>query len=476
MKFSQLLFPACAASALAHSDAHNHHHDAHRSHGLAGVCGSGALPLSDGESTCGSDTEYLAAGHNDVFAQKPLDGIWRCPNGTECDYAHKHNWTHSSPCFTSPTTGTEFCVFTDAEFAEGRGTSFVMPARRADYIATTPAFVEPDRVKGVNQDLKRIVPAKYDMKEFPGKGMGLVANTYIQRGDLIMANTLSLMIDYRVFDELTWDEYAQLQAFAVDYLPDAHRAAIMNLSTHDGGNLTHVATVDKITATNAFDIDPDADDEQQDHGFFVVFPEIARMNHDCRANADYYFDHETLTQYIHATRPISPGEELTLSYINPLMRREARLRKLQRTWGFKCACPLCTQEAGRAKASDARIKQIRELRGQFRSYKPESLANPQMAELFISLHEQEKLWGAMYEAYAFAALEYNGIGEPWTATKWAQLAVEWGIPAVGEKDQDVIEMQKLAEDPWAHWSWMLRSKKRAGWGRKDGEEEEDDEY
>lgn len=39
------------------------------------------------------------------------------------------------------------------------------------------------------------------------------------------------------------------------------------------------------------------------------------MNHDCRANADYYFDVTTFTHNIHAVRPIAAGEEITVSYI-----------------------------------------------------------------------------------------------------------------------------------------------------------------
>lgn len=40
-----------------------------------------------------------------------------------------------------------------------------------------------------------------------------------------------------------------------------------------------------------------------------------RINHDCRPNADYYFDPESLTQYVHALRPIVEGEEITITYI-----------------------------------------------------------------------------------------------------------------------------------------------------------------
>lgn len=42
---------------------------------------------------------------------------------------------------------------------------------------------------------------------------------------------------------------------------------------------------------------------------------VSRLNHDCRPNADYHWDPETLTQHIHAVRPIAAGEEITVSYM-----------------------------------------------------------------------------------------------------------------------------------------------------------------
>lgn len=83
-----------------------------------------------------------------------------------------------------------------------------------------------------------------------------------------------------------------------------------------------------------------------------------------------------------------------------------------------------------------------------------------MAELMISLYEQERLHGPIMEAYALAAIEYNGVGEPWTAQKYARLAVESGLLYGGPADTDVKEMEKLLKDPSAHWSWMLRENKR----------------
>lgn len=140
-------------------------------------------------------------------------------------------------------------------------------------------------------------------------------------------------------------------------------------------------------------------------------------------------------------------------------------------------------------ASDARVAQILELRRQLRDYDATSQATPAMGELMVSLFQQERLWTSMCEAYTFAAIEYNGAGDPWTATKcafspsllprplfsaprspWltippdARLAVQYGLASAGPDDSDVVEMQDLARDPWSHWSWLLRTKRRMNWG------------
>ena len=464
MRSLQQFLPLCAAAALAHG------HTADQEH-RAGVCWYRGLSarLSGGGPIC------LPRSHEDAFLSATEDGSpaqytlsnRTCGNGTLCGTRNVHNWTYSTPCAKGSSSNYTMCVFSDSAFAEGRGISFVATVDRANFVASLPAFRDPEITLGINQDLVRTKPAQYEVREFPGKGKGLVASQHIRRGDLIMANTASLMIDYRSFEELATAEYRTLQAAAIEHLPKPHKEAVMQLSTHvDAKDLTAMEIIDRVTSTNGFDIEPHVEDEEQEHGFFALFPEISRMNHDCRPNADYYFDYDTMTQYIHAVRDISAGEELTLSYINPVMSRRDRIRRLKQTWGFDCACRLCTQDRPRTGASDSRINQIDALVKELRSYKPESQATPEMAELLISLYQQENLWGMMYEAYTYAALEYNGAGQPWTAIKYARLAIEHGIPAIGENHDDVIAMETVAEDPSQHWSWMHRTKKRMGFGKK----------
>ena len=149
---------------------------------------------------------------------------------------------------------------------------------------------------------------------------------------------------------------------------------------------------------------------------------------------------------------------------SPIRTRAKRQAKLSNVWGFPCGCSLCKQRADMVAASDERIRQIKRIRRQLEDYGAGSSATPQMADLMVSLYEQERLSGSIYEAYTFAAIEWNGVGEPWQAVRYARLAIEFGLASAGPKDRDVNEMIRLADNPWAHWSWMLRTSKRMSWG------------
>ncbi|KZL72484.1 lysine methyltransferase [Colletotrichum tofieldiae] len=378
-------------------------------------------------------------------------------------------WTHTTPCFKNSTDSPEFCIYHAASYG-GKGISIITDADRAAHITRSWGFTRPDELEGANQPLP-----KFEVAKVPGKDYGLVATVPIRRGEIILRETASLLIDYAAFAHIPVEEMRRMQAHAVDYLPFKHRSQWLNMSTH-GYQGDHVSTVDKILVTNSFDVE--MDDAKRDDDFYAVFVNTSRMNHDCRPNVDYWFDPRTLTQRTVALRDIIPGEELTLSYIDPMQSREARRERLHSTWGFHCSCHHCTQHRLKTEESDRRIEQIANLRDEFNDYTPASRATPQMAELLISLYEQEQNWSLLSEAYTLAAIEFNGVGEPWLATKYARLAVEYGLTTLWEGHGDVVEMTKLAEDPWSHWSWMLRTRKRYSWGpgaRPNYLDEEDDE-
>lgn len=86
---------------------------------------------------------------------------------------------------------------------------------------------------------------------------------------------------------------------------------------------------------------------------------INRTNHSCNPNttvihvfsleSDFYS--RLLT--VKATRQIQKGEEITFSYIDPVLAStldfESRQEKIKSTYGFICGCERCVEESGNSK-------------------------------------------------------------------------------------------------------------------------------
>lgn len=195
------------------------------------------------------------------------------------------------------------------------------------------------------------------------------------------------------------------------------------------------------------------------------------MNHACRPNAHYYFDAETLTQHVHALRTILPGEEITISYIDPAQTIEDRKASLETSWGFSCTCKACSAHKPIRDASDRRVHEIKRLTAMLQDHSAnglitESKSGIDVANLLIELYRLEGMLGPVAEAYAWAALEYSSARMEWDAVRFANMAVEAGLLYGGPKDSDVLSMMALMSAPQRHWSWDFRARKR--WDSEQG--------
>lgn len=109
---------------------------------------------------------------------------------------------------------------------------------------------------------------------------------------------------------------------AVGQLPPFAKQLFMDMVAH---NESEKQIIERIY-TNTFGEDFGGE------GHSVDVPETARLNHDCRPNAMYYFDR--LNHYTHAARTINAGEEITIIYVDPLQTRLRKRAALKRSWGF----------------------------------------------------------------------------------------------------------------------------------------------
>uniref|UniRef100_A0A7I4F6F9 SET domain-containing protein n=1 Tax=Physcomitrium patens TaxID=3218 RepID=A0A7I4F6F9_PHYPA len=78
--------------------------------------------------------------------------------------------------------------------------------------------------------------------------------------------------------------------------------------------------------------------------FLGLWPLASFINHSCASNSFRLHVGDTL--FLHASRPIEAGEEVTLAYVNTLLPRQMRQELLdQNSWEFKCNCSRCLLEA-----------------------------------------------------------------------------------------------------------------------------------
>ncbi|KAJ3098398.1 hypothetical protein HDU97_004026 [Phlyctochytrium planicorne] len=79
-----------------------------------------------------------------------------------------------------------------------------------------------------------------------------------------------------------------------------------------------------------------------------MFPLVAIINHSCRPNCTYVTSGIDGTMSVRTLSHVSPGEELTLSYVDLYASKQDRRRKLQDTKFFTCECKRCQDQPSEA--------------------------------------------------------------------------------------------------------------------------------
>jgi hypothetical protein len=170
------------------------------------------------------------------------------------------NDTQLPQCF--PTEDEPLCLYTSLTFSRGRGISIITTPSIARTLATKAAWAQPSILDDVN--VERAPP--YEARSLPGRGIGLIMNTTLQRGDRIFSHTPAIVINHDAFDDISEADRLPLQKRAVEALPKHTRDLFMALCGHFGGDL-----IDDIINTNSFEVELGEDEESHS----VVLPETS---------------------------------------------------------------------------------------------------------------------------------------------------------------------------------------------------------
>jgi hypothetical protein len=171
-------------------------------------------------------------------------------------------WTHPQVCTTNTTT--LFCVYTSSNIYNGRGISIVTKPHIALRIASFSAFTAQPKPPEL------LFPAPFSIEHVPGKGMGVVANRTIQRGESIFAHPIIGIFHNDAFltpKSKGFGEVTGLFHQAVDQLPDEARAKFMRMAAYREGE-DYEPIIEKLN-TNTFG----EDFAGEEHS--IVVPETA---------------------------------------------------------------------------------------------------------------------------------------------------------------------------------------------------------
>ncbi|KAK4450301.1 N-lysine methyltransferase SMYD2 [Podospora aff. communis PSN243] len=260
-----------------------------------------------------------------------------------------------------------------------------------------PLSAAPDKPYTIKTALKENTDHESDGKK-KTKGLGVFAKRLIKEGEILMAQPPILV---RLTEQRYWKvrDIYQALAQASTRLPLKEKETLLGMSRSGKGYV-----VEDIMKTNVFHITVQGVDHTG------LYPEIARINHECRPNAFVRYSPQTLVVEAVAYKDIQPGEEVTVSYLPLNLLTEQRTQLIQE-WGFNCTCSLCSNPK-RFKTSDKNRDRIQVIL--------ESLDHPgnrTQAKVRAAVEEvedlvvKEGLAGQLGDFYAIIADIYLNMGD-----------------------------------------------------------------
>ncbi|CCE29286.1 uncharacterized protein CPUR_02979 [Claviceps purpurea 20.1] len=292
----------------------------------------------------------------------------------------------------------------------------------------------------------------YALQDIPGKGKGLVATRNIPKGTRILSEQPLITIP----TDLDHEEGRRSICRQLEALSNDQRRAFLSLHNaypcNDMEDSDKTKDADKVKdaaeqyldifSTNAL---PMCEDDQ-DNG--SIFPMGCRINHDCESNAAHTWNAGIHRHTVHAIRDIDAGEEITLSYVRLLAKREARQRRYKTCYGFTCRCRVCSLPDEQSKERDRSLKQIVSLEDLFDA---ECRTDPLDALGYV--HAQARIYSELGRecesawVHARAATLTVAYGDLARTRVFAERAVTLWTIACGSDHPQVIKYTNVARSP-----------------------------
>lgn len=316
------------------------------------------------------------------------------------------------------------------------------------------------------------------IKNVRGKGQGCMAARAVPRGELV-ARERALLVMPR-----TCLSPQQLVSAATNTMMPNQRAAFFALHNCNSADPNDALS---IISTNSFLI-PGVPGHNVLYS--AVFETFSRLNHRCRIpssfggvcpgtnkrraasccpNAIFRWDRSTFSGEIRALRPISTGEEVTISYFQGILEPAAvtheRQKFLLECYNFKCACPVCGRPSKVCNRSDEERpiisvsvtdigKYYREMAEDWIIDGGDRARLPNFLHAVEEALDREMIFCPTYWIYLARAIVTArcAIGEARAARKWAVRAAQHMRAATGsDGGWDAIAKEPEKCEWWRAW-------------------------
>ncbi|KAI1484354.1 hypothetical protein F5X96DRAFT_683663 [Biscogniauxia mediterranea] len=349
----------------------------------------------------------------DIPAAAQRDTKLRCPlaidDGVGQQPVDWSPWTHPPECLEAQDESAQkFCVFTNSQ----QGNQGISIITKPETAAKSVELLNDQGLWRTRLFTNDTEPA-YKIAETPPKGKGVVATRHIFRSEVIMTDWASLILDLSFPSSVRRSQGYELLHRAADQLSDPDRVLQLARSSTTAADI-----VEDVLRTNAFSY-PLAEEPHM-----AVYPDVS-ANRVVVISAYVRFSTSNLRVSIIATRDISAGEEISISYI-PVNHTRAERQAALKRWGFDCKCSLCTASKAEVAASDYRREKIARTRQQVMDAVEarDGTAAVRLTLEVLDLLRAEELPSLYASQYEILARLYWKAGDAETATRYARASLE----------------------------------------------------
>ncbi|KAI7970079.1 hypothetical protein EIK77_001469 [Talaromyces pinophilus] len=175
-----------------------------------------------------------------------------------------------------------------------------------------------------------------EVRDSPGKGLGIFAKANIPRGTRILAESSLIKFNeneqptaktiMQAFESLSpsqQESYLELHNYACDL--DKQILESQTGQTWDELPEMHQRVLGIYTANS----------------FGSIHLLASRFNHSCLPNTTHLYNPTLDKETFHTIQDISAGEELLISYMDGSNWVKSKRQEYLQKWGFECNCPAC---------------------------------------------------------------------------------------------------------------------------------------